>query len=130
MTKSLIKLDDNKFLIEINKRGINAIMVNNEIKVGDFDGVEFIEKDVKEKDKEFINDIVSKMRKLLENCKFVKSIVLSDLIYVKFNMGELDVIAFVSEDSITFNEEIKLSSDLIESIRNCAKAFKDIVIKG
>ena len=63
MTKSIIKNADGTILIEINKKGINAILVDGgKIKVEDFDGVEFKEKIMKKE--EFVVEVV----KRLSNC--------------------------------------------------------------
>jgi len=40
MTKSVIR-HENGLLIELNKRGVEAILVNGEVSLGEYDGVEF-----------------------------------------------------------------------------------------
>ncbi|BAB66756.1 hypothetical protein [Sulfurisphaera tokodaii] len=125
MTKSIIKIDD-KILIEINKKGISAILVNGEIKVGDYDGVEF--KETKMKHEEFVKEIVDKVKEFLLKCNFIQSIVMSDMYYIKFHLGEREVIAFISEDGkITLNVEVELNEDLKEKLLLCVDEFKKLL---
>jgi len=125
MTKSIIK-NDGAILIEINKRGINAILVDGEnIKIGDFDGVEFKERSMKKE--EFVFEVVNKVKQLLSSCPFVSSIVMSDMFYVKFNYQGEEVIAFISEDgTITFDKELNIPEEVRKDLLFCVKKFKDI----
>ncbi|QIW24584.1 hypothetical protein EWF20_10870 [Sulfolobus sp. S-194] len=125
MTKSIIKIDD-KILIEINKKGINAILINGEIKVGDYDGVEF--KVTKMKNEEFVKEIVDKVKEFLLKCNFIQSIVMSDMYYIKFYLNKREVIAFISEDGkITLNVEVELNEDLKEKLFLCVDEFKKLL---
>lgn len=126
MTKSIIKYD-NEILIELNKRGINAILVNNSIKVGEYDGVEFKEKEMKHED--FVNEIVKKVKELIGYCDFVTSIVMSDMFYVKFYFNDIEVIAFISDDGqITYNVQVELPEEIKVKLYECVKRFKEIFI--
>ncbi|BCU71466.1 hypothetical protein [Stygiolobus caldivivus] len=62
MTKSIIRLDKG-FLIELNKKGIEVILVDGKIKVGNYDGVNFTEKRVSEQKMEYVGKIVEDVKK-------------------------------------------------------------------
>ena len=128
MTKSVIKNDDGTVLIELNKKGINAILVdNNNIKIGEYDGVDFVEKNMKKE--EFVIRIVDEVRQLLSSCYFVSSIIMSDMFYVKFNYQGEDVIAFISEDGmITFDKDLDIPEEIKKELFLCVKRFKDIFL--
>lgn len=128
MTKSIIKESDGTILIELNKKGINAILVkDNEIRIGEFDGVEFREKGMKKE--EFVEEIVRRVKGLLNYCPFVKSIVMSDMFYVKFNYRDREVIAFISADqNITYDQQMEIPTDLRINLLQCVKRFKDIFL--
>ncbi|BFH72172.1 hypothetical protein SJAV_01160 [Sulfurisphaera javensis] len=126
MTKSIIKTND-KILIEVNKRGINAILVNGEIKIGEYDGVDFKEKEMKHE--EFVKEIVMKVKDLMQSCNFVLSIVMSDMFYVKFLYDNKEIIAFISEDGeVTYNTEINIPDEIKVKLYDCVKGFKDIFL--
>jgi len=128
MTKSVIKNDDGTVLIELNKKGINAILVKgNDIKIGEYDGVDFIEKNMKKED--FVIRIVDEVRQLLSSCYYVSSIIMSDMFYVKFNYQGEDVIAFISEDGmITFDKDLDIPEEIKKELLLCVKRFKDIFL--
>jgi len=120
MTKSIIKAGD-KLLIELNKKGIGAILVNGEIKVGEYDGVDFIEKGLKEGKEEYVRSVVSSVKDLLSKCPHVVAITMSDMFYVKFLLSEEEVIAFINENGVTFNKEIMVDKEIINEIEKCVK---------
>jgi len=128
MTKSIIKNDDGTILIELNKKGINAILAkDNDIKIGEYDGVDFTEKNMKKED--FVIRIVDEVKQLLSSCSFVSSIIMSDMFYVKFSYQGEDVIAFISEDGmITFDKDLDIPEEIKKELLLCVKRFKDIFL--
>jgi len=128
MTKSVIKNDDGTILIELNKKGINAILVKgNDIKIGEYDGVDFIERNMKKED--FVIRIVDEVKQLLSSCSFVSSIIMSDMFYVKFSYQGEYVIAFISEDGmITFDKDLDIPEEIKKELLLCVKRFKDIFL--
>ena len=128
MTKSVIKNSDGSVLIELNKKGINAILVDgNNIKVGEYDGVEFMEKNIKIQD--LAIKVVDKVMHLLVTCPSVSSIILSDMFYVKFSYQGEDVIAFISEDgTITFDKDLDIPEEIKKKLLLCVNRFKDIFL--
>lgn len=120
MTKSILRLGENKLLIEIRKRGVDTIYFDGKIRVGDYDGVEFVERDVNEEKRKFAEEVVRKVLSLLSKCESVSSIVLSDLVYIKFRYGSEEIVAFISEDNnITFDKPIAESQALKSMLLNC-----------
>ena len=128
MTKSIIRLDHG-FLIELNKKGINAILVDDVIKVGEYDGVEFKEKEVSEEKVNFVKSVVEEVKKMMSECTHVKSIIMSDMFYVKFDYEGKEVIAFVSEDSVTFNVEEDVDQSFKDEIKRCVERFKEVMLR-
>ena len=126
MTKSIIKLGD-KVLIELNKKGVGAILVDGEIKVGDYDGVDFIEKGLKEGKEEYVRSVVSSVKELLSRCPHVIAVTMSDMFYVKFLLGEEEVIAFINENEVTFNKEVVVDKEIINEILGCVENFSRLL---
>ena len=129
MTKSIIRLDKG-FLIELNKKGIEVILVYGEVKVGDYDGVSFTEKGVSEQKMEYVGKIVEDVKKMMGTCPHVKSIIMSDMFYVKFEYAGNEVIAFVSEGMTTFNAEVEVDKAIKEEIERCVERFKEVILKS
>jgi hypothetical protein len=118
MTKSVIR-HENGLLIELNKRGVEAILVNGEVSLGEYDGVEFKKKRVSEDKAEFVRKVVSEVRTMMESCPHVISIIMSDMFYVKFLFNGKEVVAFVSEDMITFSSEGEVDEELKTKSEMC-----------
>lgn len=128
MTKSVIR-HENGLLIELNKRGIEAILVNGEVSLGEYDGVEFRKKQVSDDKVEFVRKVVSEVKTMMENCPHVISIIMSDMFYVKFLFNGKEVVAFVSEDMITFSSEGEVDEELKDEIKKCVDRFKEVILK-
>jgi len=87
MTKSVSKLKiegKDVIMIELRKHGIDSIMLNGEIKVGEYDGVDFVKKEVSEEKMKIAKEYSLKVKELLNLCPCIISIVYSDMLYVKF----------------------------------------------
>lgn len=104
MTKSILRTKDG-ILIEIRKHGIDSIYYNGKIRIGEYDGVEFIKKDVSEEKLKFAEKLVAEVNRFLSICPEVISFVFSDMIYIKFKYENEEIVAFISEDnSVTFDK--------------------------
>lgn len=121
MTKSVIK-QGNSIIIELYKGGIEAIKVNGEIKVGEFDGVDFVEKSVSEEKLNKARDYAKKILNAISYCPCVISIVFSDMLYVKFMYRNQEVVAFIS-NCVTYNRQIPIDKDTENRILECSKKF-------
>ncbi len=131
MTKSVSKLEiggKDVIIIELRKHGIDSIMLNGEVTVGDYDGVDFVKKEVSEEKMKIAEEYSSKVKELLTSCPCVISVVYSDMLYVKFNYNSTDIIAFISgNDYITYNKQIPIDKLTEEKIKDCAMKFLDIL---
>jgi menaquinone-dependent protoporphyrinogen IX oxidase len=123
MTKSIIK-QGNSMIIELYKGGIEAIKINGEIKIGEFDGVDFIEKHVSEEKMARAKSYVEKILDAMSSCPCIISIVFSDMIYTKFTYKGKEIVAFISK-CVTYNKQISVDKDTENRIVNCSKKFLD-----
>jgi len=121
VTKSVIK-QGNSIIIELYKGGIEAIKVNGEIKVGEFDGVDFVEKSVSEEKLNKARDYAKKILNAISLCPCIISIVFSDMIYTKFMYKDQEVVAFIS-NCVTYNKQISIDKDTENRLLECSKKF-------
>jgi len=121
VTKSVIK-QGNSIIIELYKGGIEAIKVNGEIKVGEFDGVDFVEKSVSEEKLNKARDYAKKILNAISSCPCIISIVFSDMIYTKFVYNGQEVVAFIS-NCVTYNKQISIDKDTENRLLECSKKF-------
>ena len=132
MTKSVSKLKiegKDVIIIELRKHGIDSIMLNGEITVGEYDGVDFVKKDVNEEKMKIAEGYSLKIKELLSSCPCIISIVYSDMLYVKFYYNSTtEVIAFISQNGYTtYNKQIPIDKQTEEKIKDCAMRFLDII---
>ncbi|BDC19163.1 hypothetical protein [Acidianus sp. HS-5] len=131
MTKSISKLKiggKDVIIIELRKHGIDSIMLDGEVSVGEYDGVDFVKKDASEEKMKIAKDYSSKMKELLSSCACIISIVYSDMLYVKFYYNSTDVIAFISQNGYTtYNKQIPIDKSIEDKIKDCAMRFLDIL---
>ncbi|WP_373468997.1 hypothetical protein [Acidianus infernus] len=131
MTKSVSKLKiegKEVIMIELRKHGIDSIMLNGEIKVGEYDGVDFVKKEVSEEKMKIAEEYSLKVKELLNLCPCIISIVYSDMLYVKFYYNSVDVIAFISQNGYTtYNKQISIDKSTEGRIKDCALKFLEIL---
>ncbi len=121
MTKSVIKQGDS-IIIELYKGGIEAIKIDGEIKVGVFDGIDFIDKSVSEEKLNKARDYAKKILSSISSCPCIISIVFSDMIYTKFMYRGQEVVAFIS-NCVTYNKQISIDKDTESKLVECSKKF-------
>ncbi|MCY0883363.1 MAG: hypothetical protein OWQ50_06120 [Acidianus infernus] len=131
MTKSVSKLKiegKEVIMIELRKHGIDSIMLNGEIKVGEYDGFDFVKKEVSEEKMKIAEEYSLKVKELLNLCPCIISIVYSDMLYVKFYYNSVDVIAFISQNGYTtYNKQISIDKSTDGRIKDCALKFLEIL---
>ncbi|ARM75773.1 hypothetical protein [Acidianus manzaensis] len=127
MTKSIVRCNGD-ILVELRKHSIDTILYRDgNIKIGEYDGVDFREKQASKEKYQIAKNYMEKILELLTSCDEIISFVYSDIIYIKFVYSKCIIIAFISGDTMTFNKEIKINEETKEKILNCKNKFLQIL---